>query len=127
MTRTRASLVLLGVFLLGVVSGVFATGAFVVYRFRHGGPGQMEELVVHRLSRRLHLDTAQRQQLEKVAERTRAELSQVMGDVKPKIEAIVEQAYQELGPSLRPDQQQELEKVRQETKERLARFRPGRL
>jgi len=26
MTRTRASLVLLGVFLLGVVSGVFATG-----------------------------------------------------------------------------------------------------
>jgi len=29
MTRTRASLVLLGVFVLGVVSGVFATGAFV--------------------------------------------------------------------------------------------------
>ena len=127
MTRTRASLVLLGVFLLGVVSGVFATGAFVVYRFRHGSPGQMEELVVHRLSRRLHLDAAQRQQLVKVAERTRTEISQVMGDVKPKIEAIVEQAYQELGPSLRPDQQKELEKVRQETKERLARFRSGRL
>jgi hypothetical protein len=126
MTRTRASLVLLGVFLLGVVSGVFATGAFVVYRFRHGGPGQVEELVVQRLSRRLHLDTAQRQQLEKVAERTRAEISQVMGDVKPKIEAIVEQAYQELGPSLRPDQQKELERVRQETKERLARFQAGR-
>ena len=127
MTRTRASLVLLGVFLLGVVSGVFATGAFVLYRFRHGGPAQVEELVVNRLARRLHLDAAQRQQLEKVAERTRAELAQVMGDVKPKLEAIVEQAYQELGPGLRPDQQQELEKVRQETKERLARFRSGRL
>jgi len=35
---------------------------------------------------------AQRQQMEKVAERTRPEISQVMGDVKPKIEAIVEQA-----------------------------------
>ena len=127
MTRTRASLVLLGVFLLGVVSGVFATGAFVVYRFRHGPPGPMEELVVHRLSRRLHLDTEQRQQLEKVAEQTRAEISQVMRDVKPKLEAIVEQAYQELGPSLRPDQQKELEKVRQETKERMARFQSGRL
>ncbi len=127
MTRTRASLVLLGVFLLGVVSGAFATGAFVLYRVRHGGPAQVEELVVNRLARRLHLDAAQRQQLEKVAERTRAELAQVMGDVKPKLEAIVEQAYQELGPGLRPDQQQELEKVRQETKERLARFRSGRL
>ena len=127
MTRTRASLVLLGVFLLGAASGVFATGAFVLYRFRHGGPAKVEELVVHRLARRLHLDAAQRQQLEKVAERTRGEISQVMGDVKPKIEAIVEQAYQELGPSLRHDQQKELEKVRQETKERLARFRTGRL
>ena len=51
----------------------------------------------------------------------------VMSDVRPKIEAIVEQAYQELGPSLRPDQQKELEKIRQETKERLARFRTSRL
>lgn len=127
MTRRRASLVLLGVFLLGAVSGVFATGAFVVYRFRHMGPSPVEELVVHRLARRLHLDGAQRQQLDQVAERTRVEISRVLSDVRPKIESIVEQAYRDLGPSLRPDQQRELDKVRDETKERLARFRSGRL
>jgi Spy/CpxP family protein refolding chaperone len=126
MTRTRASLVLLGVFLLGVVSGVFATGAFVVYRFRHGGPSQVEDLVVQRLARRLQLDAAQRQQLEKVAERTRGEISQVMSEVRPRVESIMERAYQDLGPSLRPDQQRELDKVHEETKERLARFRMGR-
>jgi len=69
------------------------------------GPGQVEELVVHRLARRLHLDTAQRQQLEKVAERTRTEISQVMSDVKPKIEAIVEQGL-EAGQDLHLDERE---------------------
>ena len=121
MTRARASLLLLGVFLLGALSGLFASKAFLAYRFRHTAPRQVEELVVQRLSRRLHLDANQRQTLEQVADRTRVQLAQVRNEALPKVQAILEQAYQELRPSLRPDQQKELEKIREETRERLRR------
>ena len=127
MRRARAGLILLGVFVLGTLSGVFATGAVLAYRFPSTAPRQVEKLVVHRLSRRLHLDAGQRQTLEKVADHARGQLAQVRNEIVSKVESVLEQAYQELMPSLRPDQRKEFEKVREETRERLLRHRPARL
>jgi hypothetical protein len=54
MTRARAIALLVGIFLLGAVSGGLATGAFVASRVRHGGPPpeRVERFVVQRLARR---------------------------------------------------------------------------
>ena len=116
MTRARAVALLVGIFLLGAVSGGLATGAFVASRVRHGGPPaeRVERFVVQRLARRLQLDDAQRRILEQAAARARS-----------RIEAILDEAHQELSPSLRPEQQKELDKVREEARERLrTRRRP---
>lgn len=126
MTRTKASLVLVGVFVLGTLAGAFATGAFVSYRLGHLGSGRVEGFEVHRLSRRLNLDVAQHQLLETVADRTRARLAEVPNEVRPRIDSILEQAYQDLRPTLRPEQQKELEKVQEETRQYLDRLRPRR-
>ncbi len=123
MTRTRAGLVLLGVFLLGAASGAFATGTVLAYGFRHRGARPIEELVVRRLARRLDLDDPQREVLRKIADQARAGIGQVGSEAASKVDALLDQAYQELAPSLRPDQQKTLEKVREETKERLHRLR----
>lgn len=121
MTRARAGLLLLAIFLLGAVAGAFATRAFVTYRFRHGGPVAAQVDRVERLSRRLDLDANQRQILETIADRARTQLRQVRNEAMPKVESILDQAYQELLPSLRPDQQKKLEKIREEGRERLRR------
>lgn len=126
MTRTKASLVLVGVFVLGTLSGAFATGAFVAYRLGYLGSGRVEGFEVQRLSRRLNLDGGQHQLLETVADRTRVRLAEVPNEVRPRIDSILEQAYQDLRPNLRPEQQKELEKVREETRQYLDRLRPRR-
>ncbi|HEU4400927.1 MAG TPA: hypothetical protein VFT43_02365 [Candidatus Polarisedimenticolia bacterium] len=126
MTRARAAWLLAGVFLLGVVCGAFGFATFGLHHLRHrfDNPERMEEMVVRHISRRLHLDDEQRKVLEEVTRKAHVELRQVRDDTLPRLEAIVNQACDELRPRLRPDQQDGLETIRKEALERLRRHRP---
>lgn len=123
MTRTRAGFLLGGMFVIGVACGALVTGAFTLHRMRQGGFShqRMEQFVIRRLTRRLELDAAQRRTLEGVVHKTRLRLEEVHAEVAPRIEAILDDAYRELLPSLTPEQQKKLETVREEARERVRR------
>jgi hypothetical protein len=125
MTRARAAWLLAGVFVLGVVCGALGFAALGLHGL-HGrfmSPERMERIVVRHLSRRLRLDESQRAVLQEVAGKAHAQIRQVRDDTLPRLEAIVDQACAELRPSLRPEQQAELETIRGEAIERLRRHR----
>ena len=123
MTRARATLLLAGMFALGLICGALGTAAYGLHRLHEGGfsGDRLEGFVVRRLAHRLDLDTSQRQVLEDVTRRAHARLRGVHEEVLPRVEAIFDEAYREMIPVLRPDQRQELEEIRTEARERLRR------
>lgn len=123
MTRTRAALLLGGMFVLGLVCGILGTAAYTTHRFHRGGFSheRMERFVVRRLTHRLDLDETQRKAVEEVVHTTRLRLEEVHAEVAPKIEAILDDAYQKILPSLTPEQQKKLEVIRAEARDRLHR------
>jgi hypothetical protein len=124
-TRTRAALLLGGMFALGLACGILGTAAYTAHRFHQGGFSheRMERFVVRRLTHRLDLDDTQRQTLEQVVHKTRLRLEEVHAEVVPKIDAILDDAYREILPSLNPGQQKKLDAIRAEARERLHRHR----
>ncbi len=125
MTRARAAWLLAGVFILGVVCGALGFAAFGLHGL-HGrfmNSERMERMIVRHLSRRLRLDETQRGVLQEVTRKAHAQIRQVRDDTLPRLEAIVDQACADLRPSLRPEQQTELETIRTEAIERLRRHR----
>jgi len=125
MTRTRATLLLGGMFVLGLACGVLGTAAFTLHRLHEGGFSheRTERFVVRRLTRRLDLDDTQRKTLEEVVHKTRLRLEEVHDEIAPRIDAILDDAYREILPSLNPGQQKKLETIRTEARERLHRHR----
>ena len=129
MTRSRAAAIMTGVFLLGAITGALGMGAFVRHRFAWGGPrleAAAESRAVNRLSRRLGLDADQRRALEEIAHRTRIRLEAVRDETIPRVQEILDDAAAELKPHLRPDQQQELDRIAAEGRDRWRRFSPER-
>jgi len=123
MTRTRATLLLLGMFVLGMACGAFGTAALGVHRWRtgHFSRERMESFVVRRLSHRLDLDDSQRKVLEEVTHRAHEQIEAIHDEVMPRIEAVIDQACQDLSPALRPEQRTRLDTIRAEALDRLHR------
>jgi hypothetical protein len=123
MTRRRAALLLGGMFVLGLACGALGMATFTLHRLHGGGLSheRMEQFVVRRLTRRLHLDATQHQALEAVVHKSRLRLEAVHDEVAPKIDAILDDAYNELLPSLDVEQQKTLETIRSEARDRLHR------
>jgi hypothetical protein len=123
MTRLQAGL-LVGVFCLGAASGALTTKLVTAHlRDRRHDHARLEGAAVERISRRLKLDAAQRKTLVQITDRTRAELEQLRSQVFPQVEAIVDRAYRDFRPTLRPDQQPKLEAIRREVERWLRRER----
>lgn len=123
MTRSRATLLLVGLFILGLACGAFGMAAYGVHHFYHRGlsPEKMQALVVRRISRRLDLDDPQRKLLEDVVRKAGARIEAVRTETVPRIEAILDDADRELRPVLRPDQRKELDAIHDEAVKRLHR------
>jgi Spy/CpxP family protein refolding chaperone len=124
-TKTRAALLLGGMFVLGLACGALGTAAFTLHRFHRGGFSheRMEQMAVRRLSRRLDLDGTQREKVKEVVHRTRLRLEEVHDEVTPRIEAILDDAYNEILPSLNPEQQKTFDSIRDDVRGRLERRR----
>jgi hypothetical protein len=96
------------VFFLGVLAGGFG-----VYRFhRHkidrlfrGGPEEVSEVLVRRLSRDLDLDAPQKARVEAIVRRSHEEMRALRQRFHPQFEEIFEKGRQEIRAALRPDQQ----------------------
>lgn len=125
MTRGRAALLLALVFLAGAAAG--AVGMGVASRQRGPGeglPGRAEQMMVRRIARRLDLDPDQRVILRRVAADTRGQMDDVRQRAVDRVGEILDGAFDQLEPSLRPDQREALAQLRQDARSRF-RNRPG--
>ena len=123
MTRTRAALLLGGMFVLGLACGALGLASFGVHRFHSGrrSPERMEQFVLKRLTRRLDLNTDQQKAMQGVIHKTRLRLEEVHAEVAPRVDAILDDAYHEILPALDAGQQKKLETIRAEAQRRLHR------
>jgi Spy/CpxP family protein refolding chaperone len=121
MRKWKAIAGILLVFLLGSLSGVFAT--YAVYHQRmegvmRGEPGRAREFIVHRLSRDLNLDPAQSEQLRTIVRETHAQLRELRKRIRPETEEIMARSQDRVRAVLRPDQREKYEKIITEHKRR---------
>lgn len=120
MSRTRAAWLLTAMFVLGGACGAAGAGAFVFWHLHHGGFHRpfMERMVVRRMTRRLNLDASQQVVLQQVITRAHDRMAEARESLRPRYREILEQSYQELVPVLRPDQVEELNRIRAEMEAR---------
>ncbi|MFA6054774.1 MAG: hypothetical protein WC769_05300 [Thermodesulfovibrionales bacterium] len=117
--KTIVSIIL--VFLLGLLAGALITHEIYKHRIENiirGDPKAMRELIVQRLNHKLHLDTAQLEQLRVIVNETHAEIKNVRKQIRPQIEEILESSQNRVRAILRPDQLEKYEKIIAERKKR---------
>ena len=116
MTRWKAILGVVAVFLLGALAGGLVTIGVVGHRFRN-----RSDMIVRRLSWRLHLSAAQRDQLRGIVTNAQQQIHQ---QVQPQIQVILAQSEDKVRAILQPDQLEEFNKIAAERKARRAKIQP---
>lgn len=109
------------VFGLGLVLGAIGAGVMARHRMARGIEGRspaMRLMVIQRLNHELRLDAVQRAELERVLQRTHAELMQVRRQHQPEVEAIIARGVADMKPCLRPDQQKKLDQLLEKARQR---------
>ena len=109
------------VFLLGVL-----TGALLMYQncqqklenIVSDEPRTMREFIVQRLTRELHLDSAQMDQLRAIVKETRAEMKNARKQTRPQIEEILARSQDRVRALLRPNQLAQYDKIVAEHKKK---------
>lgn len=107
------------VFILGAGSGSLATYLFSRTHIEndHGSAHHSkEEMLIRRLTDRLSLDSRQQQQVKAIIHETNGKIHQVRQRTRPEIEALVTESQQRIRTFLRPEQQQQFEKIIAERK-----------
>jgi Spy/CpxP family protein refolding chaperone len=116
------------VFVLGAVSGSLITHMVLQARFEafmHGGPGVREEQIVKRLSRELSLDSGQQEQIRGIVHETHAAIREMRGQMRPRVEALLDQGQTRISAVLRPEQRDKFTKLMAERKSHRLRERPS--
>ena len=124
MKNWKAILGVVAVFLLGMAAGgLFTLG--VIRRQLTGGAPVMARLVERRLSWRLRLDAAQRDQLRGIVADAQRQVREVRQQIRPQVEAILDEAVAKERATLRPDQQVKFDKLVADSRARWQRFSGG--
>ena len=121
MKKWKAIIGILLVFLLGVFAGVLGSYAIFSQRMEgmvRGEPGRAGEFIVRRLTRELHLDPAQSEQLRTIVKETHAELRELRKKIRPESEEIMARSQDRVRAILRPDQREKYEKIIEEHRKR---------
>jgi Spy/CpxP family protein refolding chaperone len=115
---------LIGVFVAGIASGLFAGAIHARHLFmgRHGGfTGQrMRE----HLRRELHLTPEQYEKVAPIIDRTSAQLEAIRNETGQRVAQTMKESHSEIAPLLTPEQREKLERMR-ERHRHIIRLRGG--
>ena len=106
------------IFIFGAVSGGLCASLIIHHRnlvLIRGGPAALAQLFERRLTRNLHLDATQQQQIDDAVMKNLAGRRDLQKTIQPQIRALNQQTLAEMNAVLKPDQQQML-------RENLAEF-----
>ena len=123
MKNWKAILGVIVVFVLGMTAGAFLTGAVAAKRLQrvlHGQTAFTAEEITRRLSRKLHLDANQREQLLPLVQAAQAQITDARSQCQPKVLAALDDFDAKARPILRPDQVERFDKLVAERKARWA-------
>jgi len=119
MSKWKIWVGLLVLFLSGVLIGSLGTRMYV----RHKISGMfakerpvIRDLFFHRLTRELDLSKEQMQEIEQIASRAAEEFHALRREHRGEAEAILDQAVSEMRKYLSPEQQEQLERIRERMK-----------
>jgi Spy/CpxP family protein refolding chaperone len=108
-TLVKIWLAVVGVFVLGLVTG-FSLDS--VYRLRAGNPSRSdkrEDRVFERMKRDLDLNEQQATQIRAILDQTREEYRQLRAEVRPRYDAVRQNARTKIRALLTPEQQQKFD------------------
>ena len=128
MKRWQALVALLGLFVLGVVSG--GLGAHLYYARAldrpPGPPPFFGGRLGPRLERHLELTPEQGEQLRDILDETRREAEALRRDLAPRMREVLERSEERIREILTPEQRQRFEEIRRQHRRRSDRFFGGR-
>lgn len=126
MNKTKLSIGVFLVFLVGVLAGSLGMGIYVKYQLERFGPGgppppPRHGVIIKRLSRELDLTQTQRTELKKILQESEAKISAIRDQFMPKIEEIADQSFAAMREKLDADQQKKLERIKEKIDNRFAK------
>lgn len=113
MRRGLAVLAVIGLFLIGVLIGAFATHLFYVRLLWQpwGSTSERVRMFSERLDGRLDLTREQRREIDHILEDSRREARAIRDDVRPRIEAQLRQTRERIEAVLTPEQREKFERL----------------
>lgn len=125
MKNWKAILGVVAVFLLGMAAGGLLTVGIIRRQIERGSPA-VARLVERRLAWKLRLDAAQREQLRVIIADAQAQMRAVRSQIRPQVEAILDDAVAKERATLRPDQQEKFDGLVAKSRTRWQRFSSDR-
>ena len=123
MTKSRilTTILLLTIFILGLIAGVFLGSSRFARFFRHRRPREERilQFIIRRYERKLNLTSEQKNRLITILKKHRAEINHLARKVQPEFEKIRKQTNSEIKNILNEEQKKIFEKMQNEF------FRPG--
>lgn len=102
------------VFMLGLMLGMAGSYLTLKHRFARamqGRPAAQRQMMMRHLTRQLQLTKPQQIEIERIVNTQLKALSDVREKHKPEVQAIFQQAEDQMKPHLQPDQQQKLDQI----------------
>ena len=130
-SKTTATFLLIGTFLLGAVTGAVSVSLYTTQGesagARNGGPRPPRRDMVEDLARDLKMDAEQKEKLRVILNKTGERFKQLHGEVGPRFNTVREEGRQEIRTILRDDQKPRFEEIMRDIDSRRhKRDRPPR-
>lgn len=124
MSRSKARLIVLAVFLLGAVAGGLSMNLYTRVTRTPAGPGPFgKEGLLRKLNDRLHLTPEQLDQVSTVVNETDEQYAEIRRDVNPRFNAVRQKSRDRIRALLSKEQLEEFEKMVVESDQRRQRYR----
>jgi Spy/CpxP family protein refolding chaperone len=108
-TKLKATLTLVGVFVLGGLTGAALNGAYI--RHVGYGPPQAHGEFLGKLQRELNLTDSQSAQIRAIIDETRIVFKDISDESRPKFDAARQKSRDRIRAVLSPDQQQRFDQL----------------
>ncbi|NLB64912.1 MAG: hypothetical protein GX803_00360 [Lentisphaerae bacterium] len=121
MKTTKLTLLLLAAMLVGVCIGFYANSAIIRARINRFSqlPANMPEHLTNRLTQRLDLNADQQREIRKIFQAHGVRMREAREQNRALIDALIEEARQDIAQHLTPEQQEEHKKMLIELRERI--------